>query len=136
MDWTGPKAPFGFGSNGDVETSDGADAVGYSIRQILGTGSTRGTRIGELPWRPSFGSELRWLVNSSMSDDSLRDAAKRAVIESVRRWEPRARLTAVNVTVKVDSQSGARIVEGRVSYALASVTSGGQTAQYSADFAV
>jgi len=118
--WLGPIAPFHYEAAGDVETASGVEAVKASIAQILGTRCTITGVLGECPWRPSFGSTLSYLRHKSLPDPVLKDLARHAVIDSIRKWEPRAVVTGVEITIDQEPNSKARVIYVDVAFVLAS----------------
>lgn len=86
--------PFRRGSR-DFVSGEGVDLVRASVRQILGTRATHGDLVGELPWRPDFGSKL-WVLRHRANDPTLADQAEAFAREALL-WEPRAEVTEVVV---------------------------------------
>jgi phage baseplate assembly protein W len=89
-------------SHGDLQSFQGPDLVFSDVGQILGT------RKGTLPWRPEFGSdvdEMRHRPNTALN----RERAGQLVQEALTTWEPRVRLTSLNVTRPATAQNEMQI---------------------------
>jgi hypothetical protein len=72
----------------DVETATGPELVSEHIVQVLGT------RVGELPWRPTFGSRLHTLL--FLTDDAVLDElARQHVLDAVGTWLPSVQVVSV-----------------------------------------
>ena len=89
----GAATPFRFtGETGGVAVSDGEPPehahIHESIRHILST------RPGERFFLPEFGSRLHELV-FQQNDVVLRALAKQYVVDAIKRWEKRIRVTRV-----------------------------------------
>lgn len=67
----------------DYASVSGSDCVRAHVRQILGT------KRGEIPWRPTFGSRLHLLRHASNNPAANALAAYYA-LEALAQWEPRA----------------------------------------------
>ena len=90
----GLKYPFRFlrrsgGAAVSVATSQEHAHIHESILQILGT------RPGERFMNPEFGSRLRDLV-FEQNDTVLKGLVRHHVIDAIRRWEKRVRVTDVS----------------------------------------
>ena len=77
----------------DFHSAGGGILVASSVSIILGTRAAVGDHMGELEWRPDFGSKL-WVLKHRKNDGTLRSTAKAFVNEAFR-WEPRAEVTEV-----------------------------------------
>jgi phage baseplate assembly protein W len=84
--------PFVRDEKNDFANGSGADLVRAAVGQVLGTRTSTAQTIGELPWRPEFGSLLHTLRHSN-NNDMLTQIAKGFVVDALRRWEPRVRVT-------------------------------------------
>jgi phage baseplate assembly protein W len=91
---TGLLRPFRRDQKNDFASGSGADKVAACVGQVLGTKATSPGGVGELPWRPDFGSNLR-VLRQQNNDDVLGDLGVVYVGEALRKWEPRARVTKV-----------------------------------------
>lgn len=67
----------------DYASVSGGECVRAHIRQILGT------KRGEIPWRPTFGSRLH-LLRHAMNNPAYAALAAYYVLEALALWEPRA----------------------------------------------
>lgn len=127
--WKGIIAPFRREARGDFVTGEGIDAVAASIMQILGTRCSVPGVLGEIPWRPSFGSTLEYLRHKTLPVSILRDLARHATIDAIRKWEPRAMITSVEIEIRKDDVSRANIIEVSISFMLSNVTTFQRNAQ-------
>lgn len=99
------RTPFDFLGNGivipfrrgvrDIVSASGIELIRSSVRQILGTRASVGSLVGELPWRPDFGSKL-WVLRNRLNDATLEGQAVAFVREALLQ-EPRVRITDVFV---------------------------------------
>lgn len=81
--------PFARTSTSDFASRSGEDLVRATVGQILGTA------IGELPWRPNFGttlSKLKHMRNTSQ----LPELARLSIQEALARWEPRVTISDIS----------------------------------------
>jgi len=88
----GATFPFRFDGAGAVAVSDGDapdhDKIKESIRHILST------RPGERFFLPGFGSRLHELV-FQQNDVVLKALARQYIVDAVKRWEKRVKVTKV-----------------------------------------
>ncbi len=70
-----------------------------AVGQILGTKAQSETTQGELPWRTQFGS-LLYLLRIRNNSPALVEVARAFVVRALQEWEPRIRVTRVQVTRK------------------------------------
>jgi phage baseplate assembly protein W len=91
---SGLLRPFRRDEKNDFASGSGVDLVAACAGQVLGTRATSPSGVGEIPWRPEFGSNLQALRHAQ-NDDALGDLGVVYVGEALRRWEPRARVTFV-----------------------------------------
>ena len=87
----------------DFASAGGVQLVRSAISQILGTRADDGRMTGELPWRPEMGSLLHRLQYAAI-DDSFASLVRSRVIGAISLWEPRARITSVQVVRAADAQ--------------------------------
>lgn len=73
-------------ASGGVAQAEGLDKVRQNVRVLLGT------RTGERPMLPAYGTPLAGLVHDP-NDDVLADAAQGLVQQALLRWEPRILVT-------------------------------------------
>jgi phage baseplate assembly protein W len=98
----GLQYPFHFhrqygGASISTATSRDHAHIHESLRQILGT------RLGERVMRPDFGSRLHELVFES-HDAILYGLIRHAVREAIDRWEPRIRITDIQIMLDTDDE--------------------------------
>lgn len=86
--------PFERGSL-DFRNACEVELIKSSVRQILGTRAAVGNFLGDLPWRPDFGSKL-WILRHRNNDPTLQGQAVAFVMEAMQ-WEPRIRVTSVEL---------------------------------------
>lgn len=87
--------PFERGSR-DFKAAGGVDLIKSSVRQILLTRGESPISVGELPWRPDFGTALHNL-RYQPNDDELADLAFSFIAEALSDFEPRVELREVQV---------------------------------------
>lgn len=80
----GPASPFRRDGNSDFTAKEGLDLIKANVAQVLGT------REGELPWRPLFGSKLHRILHSA--GPSVAYVAQYYVVQALERWCPYIRL--------------------------------------------
>ena len=85
--------PFQRDMKSDFASAGGERLVRSSVGQILGTKAQGERAFGELPWRPDFGSKFYLL--KFKKDPVLSELARVYAQESLRRWEPRIRISSV-----------------------------------------
>ena len=96
--------------DGRFELVSGADAVRQALWSLLST--EPGERVG----RPTYGSGLRSFLYSPNSVET-RARIRERLVQAIRRWEPRAQVTACAVEADPDRPSVIRVTLG---YALTS----------------
>lgn len=84
-------APFRRDGKGDIANAAGFELIRSNVELILGTIASSNYTLGELPWRPEFGSLLH-LLRFRNNDDILRELAQQYVIDAIELWEPRVRI--------------------------------------------
>lgn len=89
--------PFQRDGKADFANASGPRLVRSAVGQILGTRCSSARSVGELPWRPEFGS-LLYVLRHSNNDDELKQIAAAAAVEALRRWEPRVSVTGFDIT--------------------------------------
>ena len=91
----GLLSPLRRGSR-DFNSAAGVDLIRASVRQVLGTRAAAGEdRVGELAWRPDFGSKF-WLLKHRNNDGSLEGLAIAFAFEALA-WGPRVEVTEVQI---------------------------------------
>lgn len=119
--------PFRRDGKGDFANTVGIPLVRSAVTQILGTKAETEFNEGELPWNPEFGSKLH-LLKHAPNNQATAELARIYSIEAVNRWEPRVRITNIDVRSEdptdlsvltiaakfnfIDLQTGAVIFEG------------------------
>ena len=88
--------PFVRDEKNDFANGSGSALVRAAVGQVVGTRTSTAQTIGELPWRPEFGSLVHTLRHSN-NDDALQQIAKGFVVDALRRWEPRVRVTGFGI---------------------------------------
>lgn len=82
--------PFRRDRRNDFANGAGVEKIRSNVRQVLGT------MQGEIPWLPSFGSQLFRLRHQN-NNPILENLAFLYVIDALQQWEPRARVKGVAV---------------------------------------
>lgn len=80
----------------DFANSSGQRLISSCLGQLLATQCESEYASGELPWRTEFGSKL-YLLRLRLNSVALKEQARRFVADAVQRWEPRVRVTEVDV---------------------------------------
>lgn len=84
---------------GDIATAKDRELILSNVRQILGTRCWDGTvdgPLGELPRNPFFGSLFYKLRHQNLKP-VLKYQARAYAIDALSRWEPRVRVSDVNI---------------------------------------
>ena len=81
---------FDYNSPTDVVTN--VNAINNAIRNILIT------RLGSLPGKPDFGSNVMNIVFELMDNTSTTDILKNSIIQALLKWEPR--ITVSDIVIK------------------------------------
>ncbi len=89
--------PFRRDGKADFAAAGGEALIRSSVGQILGTVGSSDFTQGEIPWRTELGSMLRLLVHQP-NNRVLQELARVYVVDALKRWEPRVRVTSVQVT--------------------------------------
>jgi len=98
---SGWKFPPQLDSRGRIKLAHQERDIEEAIAIILNT------RVGERPMRPEFGSDLFTLVFAP-NDASTGGLARRYVMESLTRWEPR--IEVMEVTAQPDPADSSRLL--------------------------
>lgn len=107
----GITTPIRRGSS-DLVSASGVDLIRAAVGQILGTKAAVGDLVGEVPWRPDFGSKL-WVLKHRSNDPTLEGQAEAFVKEALL-WEPRVEVT--EVLVETEPAAGPNELRIRVRY--------------------
>ncbi len=109
--------PFRHDGKSDFAAAGGVALVRAAVGQILGTMAGNGTTTqGEIPWRTEFGSLLHLLRHRKL-DITTQALARTWVTDALSRWEPRVRVSAVEVSAReVEAGKGLRAMVIRVVY--------------------
>lgn len=89
--------PFVRDQKNDFAAGGGVALVTACVGQVLGTRASSPGAAGELPWRPRLGTKLQRLRHKN-NKPLLAELARLDVAEALRRYEPRARVRAVERT--------------------------------------
>ncbi|GGS77825.1 hypothetical protein GCM10010156_40770 [Planobispora rosea] len=111
---SGAAFPFRI-EDGRVRIASGEQKIRQNMILVLGT------RLGERPMLPDFGTRLAGIVHEP-NDDVLADIARTHAVETLLRFEPRIAVTGS--TVERDADSG--VVQLRLSYVHTTGRPGGQ----------
>lgn len=94
--------PFRRDGKGDVANASGLELIRSNVELVLSTIASSNYTLGELPWRPEFGSLLH-LLRFRNNDAVLRQLAQQYVIDAVELWEPRVRIKDTRIDQDVDA---------------------------------
>jgi len=90
--------PFRRDKKSDFAASGGEVLVRSCVSQVPGTEcSDDAGNIGELPWRPEFGSVL-YKLRHRPNDEVMEHVARVYVAEAIQRWEPRVVVKEVTIS--------------------------------------
>lgn len=115
----GPVRPWRRDRKLDWATAKGAKLVASAVGQVLGTRCASDFTEGELPWRDEFGSLLH-LLRHRNNDATTRELARVYVADALARWEPRIRVTGVDIVAEDVPGLGEVALAIRVRYDIAS----------------
>lgn len=115
FDLRGLLRPFRRDRKADFAAGSGEALIRRAVGQILGTMAASELTPGELPWRTEFGSGLH-LLRHQRSDALLQELARIHVVDALKRWEPRIRVTSVQITRERDR--GENVLAIRLRYAI------------------
>ena len=101
FDLRGLLRPFRRDRKADFAAGSGEALIRAAVGQILGTMAASEFTPGELPWRTEFGSGLH-LLRHQRNDALLQEFARIHVVDALKRWEPRIRVTSVQITRERD----------------------------------
>ena len=107
--------PFRRDRKADFAAGTGEALIRAAVGQILCTMAASEFTPGELPWRTEFGSGLH-LLRHQKNDALLRELARIHVVDALKRWEPRIRVTSVQITRERDR--GENVLAIRLRYAI------------------
>jgi phage baseplate assembly protein W len=100
----GVTTPFRRGSS-DFASASGVGHIQSMIGQVLGTRASTEYTVGELPWRPEFGSWLH-LLRHKNNTDVLADLGRVYVAQALARWVPQVQLLETAVTRELGPPTG------------------------------
>ena len=127
----GVLRPFRRDRKADFAVGSGEALIRSAVGQVLGTMAASEFTPGELPWRTEFGSGLH-LLRHHKNDALLQELARIHVVDALKRWEPRIRVTSVQITRERDR--GENVMAIRVRYDVrGSATPGNNTLQGGVD---
>ncbi len=113
---SGLLRPFQRDVKQDWANANGRRILDTSVGQILATMADSPLATGELPWRPEFGSIL-YLLRNQINSGHLGDLARRYVVDAIREWEPRVRVTGAQIQrFQAANQQGQNAMLIRVKY--------------------
>lgn len=112
--------PFRRDRKADFAAGSGEPLIRAAVGQILGTMAASEFTPGELPWRTEFGSGLH-LLRHQKNDALLQELARIHVVDALKRWEPRIRVTSVQITRERDR--GENVLAIRLRYSIAATGS-------------
>jgi hypothetical protein len=115
FDLRGLLRPFRRDRKADFAAGSGEALIRSAVGQILGTMAASEFTPGELPWRTEFGSGLH-LLRHQKNDSILQELARIHVVDALKRWEPRIRVTSVQITRERDR--GENVLSIRLRYAI------------------
>jgi hypothetical protein len=93
--------PFQRDRRSDFVSGTGEALVRSAVAQILGTACASEFTPGEIPWRTEMGS-LLGLLRHRRNDAVLEELARVYVADALKRWEPRVRVTSVQIAREQD----------------------------------
>ena len=96
------------------------------VGQVLGTRCSSDFSGGEIPWRDEFGS-LLYLLRHRANDDTTRELARIYIAEALIRWEPRVRVTGVEIVSEEVAGFGEVAMAIRVRFDLVSRNASGNS---------
>lgn len=114
--------PFQRDRKADFAAAGGEALIRSAVGQILGTRGSSEATTGEVPWRPELGSRLD-LLRHQKNDALLQELGRTYVVDALKRWEPRVRVTSVRVTR--ERLDGENVLAIRVRYDIVSSPGGG-----------
>jgi hypothetical protein len=116
--------PFRRDEKNDFANAGGEALVRACVGQVLGTRCSSETTQGELEWNPEFGS-LLYLLRHRKNDVGLQEIGRHYIVDSLRRWEPRARVKATSITRQVTEGLGENQLIVRLRYDIISADTPG-----------
>jgi phage baseplate assembly protein W len=93
--------PFQRDRRSDFVSGSGEALIRSAVAQVLGTMAATEFTPGEIPWRTEFGSGLH-LLRNKRNDALLQELARIHVVDALKRWEPRIRVTSIQITREYD----------------------------------
>lgn len=104
--------PFQRDRRSDFVSGSGEALIRSAVAQILGTACASEFTPGEIPWRTEAGSLLN-LLRHRRNDAVLQELARVYVVDALKRWEPRVRVTSVDVGREQDRGENALAIRLR-----------------------
>lgn len=98
MKFLGCPYPMIRNPRGFLATQSGIDQIKSDLLVLLLTNP------GERCFLPDFGTPLRSLL-FEQNDAFIKDQAKNMIIDSIKKWEPRIAVNAVEVSTQIDPES-------------------------------
>lgn len=118
---SGLLRPFRRDRKADFAAGSGEALIRAAVGQILGTMAASEFTPGELPWRTEFGSGLH-VLRHRKNDALLQELARIHVVDALMRWEPRVRVTSVQIMRERDR--GENVLAIRLRYRIVEVGAG------------
>lgn len=108
--------PFREDGINDFAAGSGKALVESTLGQVLGTRCSSSSAVGELPWRPEFGSLLHLLKHATL--DAVTEAiARQYVLDAVAAWMPEVSILAVKLTRETEPTTKSGVLKAHVGYA-------------------
>lgn len=98
----GVLAPFVRDGRGDFAHASDITLVRSEVRQVLGTLASSAISVGELPWRPEFGSVLPLLRFRNMDETTI-ELARTYVVDALKVWLRRVQILDATITADHDA---------------------------------
>lgn len=115
--------PFQRDRRSDFVSGTGDALIRATVAQILGTACASEFTPGEIPWRTDLGS-LLGLLRHRRNDAVLQELARVYVVDALKRWEPRIRVTSVQITRERDRSENVLAIRLRYGIAASGMAGG------------
>jgi phage baseplate assembly protein W len=115
LDLRGLLRPFRRDRKADFAVGSGEALIRSAVGQILGTVAASEFTPGELPWNTTFGSHLH-ILRHQRNDALLQELARIHVVDALKRWEPRIRISSVQINRERDR--GENVLAIRLRYSI------------------
>lgn len=105
-------------ASSDFLAAEGESLIRSCIVQIIGT------RPGELPWRPDFGTDLEY-YRSRNNVGALGKELSAAIVAALQSWEPRVRVANCQTSIEASETAGPlNVIRARVIWVVVTDSSG------------